>query len=127
MRGEIYIRAFLLGLENLDEIRGRVDHGSPDFARAEITLDNLKIRECAQSPPEHELPDGLAGIVGQRGDFGREKLRGDDLVARKHLLNERDRIQPTQRGGFERAVKEIETVNIKDGFQKAGSLSANPL
>ena len=127
MRGEIHVRAFLFGFENVDEIWRRIDHGSPYFACAKITLDNLEIGECAQRPPEHELPDGLARVFRQRMYFGREEFGGDDLVARKRVLDESNRIQPTQWRAFDRAVKEIETVNIKDGFQKAGSLSANPL
>jgi hypothetical protein len=127
VRGEINIRAFLLGLENLDEIRRRVDHGSPYFACAKVTLDNLEIVERAQRPPEHQLPDGLAGILGQHTDFGRKKLRGDDLVARKRVLDESNRIQPTQWCAFDRAVKEIETVNIEDGFQAGTSFSTGPV
>ena len=127
MRGEIYIGAFLLGLENLDEIRRRVDHGSSYFACAKVTLDNLEVRERTQRPPVHELPDGLAGIFRQRTDFGRKKLRGGDLVVRKRALDQSNRIQPTQWGAFDRTVKKIESVNVEEGFQAEPPFSAGPV
>jgi hypothetical protein len=42
------------------------------------------------------------------------------------VLDESNRIQPTQWRAFDRAVKEIETVNIKDGFHAETSFSSNP-
>jgi hypothetical protein len=60
-------------------------------------------------------------------DFGREELRGDDLVAGKRVLDEGNRIQPTQWSALDRAVKKVETINIENGFHAGTPFAAGPV
>ena len=114
---QIHVRAFLFGFKNLDGVGRRIHHLRPDYSGPEIALNDFKGGQCVKRAPVKVLTIRLMGIVWQRGDFRGEKLGGHDAVAWKGGCGECNRIEPTKRSVLQRAVVEIEAVDVEDGLQ----------
>lgn len=118
MRAEIYIGAFFLGFINLDGVGWRSNHLGTDNSRAKISLDDFEFWQSSQRAPVGLLAFGLVRITRQGSDFCGEEFGGDNLVPGKHGRGESQWIQPTEWRVLQRAVIEVEPVDVENGLHR---------
>jgi hypothetical protein len=94
--------------------------GCTTFARTfrvlKITLDDLEGGKRAERTPIGVLAIRLVRIVRQRRDLCREELGGHDAVARESQRGEGRGVEPVQGRVLQRAIVEVESINVEEGF-----------
>ena len=119
--GEVDIRSLFLGFEDLDRVWRRIHDGHPHDAFTEFAEDDFEIWNRAEGPPVEKLSHGLLGIAGKLGDFRGEELRVGNGVSRKSAGREFQGVQPSQGSSPQRAVVEVEAVDIEKCLHEKGT------
>ena len=119
--GEVDIRSLFLGFEDFDGVWRGIHDGHTHDPFSEFAEDNFEVGNRAEGPPVEELPCGLPGIAGKLGDLCGEELRAGNGVSRKGAGRELEGIQPSQRRSFQRAVEEVEAIDIEKCLHEMGT------
>ena len=118
VRGKCHVRALLFGLDDLRHARPGGERHLHDV-REKLTEVDLHVGQRCQGPKVDLLPSRLTGVVGQRGDPCSEVPDAVNPIAGKQMATEFREVDPSVGGPFERAVVEVEAVNVNVRRQRS--------
>ena len=114
--GDVHIGSLLFGLEDFGKAGsdgGRIDQGEANRVREEMPHDHLEVGNCPESTDVCTLADRLVGVGAACTHDRSEVLQAGDLtfLGQQQLTHPGD-IQPAEGGAPDRAVVEIESVDV---------------
>ena len=123
VRGQVHIRALLLGLEDADRFRSeraRFHQRHMHRPRLVLAIVDREARDRFECSEVRRLPLGLLKVRWPVFNPRREIPDSVDLVPRKYLPEQRGQVQPLVGLPLQRSVEEVEGVDVVVGLHEGG-------